>query len=251
MNRSLKAAHISSLVMAVLLAACQSGSSASESAAPPSSPPVSASSSPEDATSVLSKPDTHHSGKPLEGVVGITVTVPATGWSDPDGGWAMEWGADGFDAPGGAGIIAFPGADKKFFVYGDPCAWRRTRPDVPATTVDEIVAALASQASRGASQPEKISVDGYPGKKITLHIPDDVVVRGGDQFKGCDNDSFATLGVAGEDPALGVQGQGEIDEVWVLDVNGSIVLLDGGYYPQTPQDTVDELHDILSSATFD
>jgi hypothetical protein len=48
-----------------------------------------------------------------------------------------------------------------------------------------------------------------------------------------------------------VQGRGEIDEIWILDVNGRIVLLDGGYYPQTPQDTVDELHDILRSATFD
>jgi hypothetical protein len=163
----------------------------------------------------------------------------------------MEWGLDGFDAPSGAGIIAFPGVNKKYFVYGDPCAWRSTKPDAPATTVDELVAALASQASRDASKPEKISVGGYSGKRITLHIPDDAVVHGEDRFIGCDSDSFATLGVAGENPALGVQGRGEIDEIWILDVNGRIVLLDGGYYPDTPQDTVDELHDILRSATFD
>jgi hypothetical protein len=162
----------------------------------------------------------------------------------------MEWGPDGFDAPGGAGIIAFPGADKEFFVYGDPCAWGSTRPDAPATTVDEIVAALASQASRDASKPEKISVGGYPGKRITLHIPDDIVVRGEDRFSDCDQGTFATLGVEGEDSALSVQGRGEIDEVWILNVNGRIALLDGGYYPQTPQDTVDELHAILRSATF-
>ena len=83
--------------------------------------------------------------------------VPALGWSDPAGQWAMEWGPAGFDPPAGAGIIAFV-VDKKFYVYGDPCDWRSTRPDAPATTVDELVAALANQASRNPSAPEEITV---------------------------------------------------------------------------------------------
>ena len=47
------------------------------------------------------------------------------------------------------------------------------------------------------------------------------------------------------------QGRGEIDEIWIVDVNGRIALLEGGYYPDTPRHAIDELHSILSSATFD
>jgi hypothetical protein len=178
------------------------------------------------------------------GAVGITVTMPVYGWSGEPGGWALETGPSGFDPPDGAGIIAFT-VDKEFYVYGDPCEWRITRPKKPATTVDDLAAALANQPSRNASAPEDITVDGYAGKNVTLHVPDDAV------FSDCDEGNFATFGVAGEDPALYVQGPGEIDEIWIVDVNGRLVVLDGGYYAGTPQNSLDELHAIVSSATFD
>jgi hypothetical protein len=178
------------------------------------------------------------------GAIGITVTMPVNGWSGEPGGWAMETGPNGFDPPDGAGIIAFT-VNKEFYVYADPCSWSSTRPDSPATTVDELVAALANQASRNPSAPEEITVGGYSGKKITLHVPDDA------SFSDCDERTFATLGVEDEDPALWAQGPGEIDEVWIVDVDGRIVVMNGGYYADTPQHAVDELHAILGSATFD
>jgi len=135
--------------------------------------------------------------------------------------------------------------DEEFYVYGDPCHWSSTRPDTPATTVDELVAALAKQQSRDPSAPQDITVGGYAGKEITLHVPDDAA------FDACDGGDFATFGVAGEDPARTHQGPGQIDEMWVVDVNGRIAVLDGAYFTGTPQNAVDELHAILSSATFD
>jgi hypothetical protein len=179
-----------------------------------------------------------------DGAVGITVTLPGSGWSGEPGGSALETGPNGFDPPDGAGIIAFT-VDNGFYVYGDPCEWQSTRPKKPATTVDDLAAALANQPSRNASAPEDITVDGYAGKRITLHVPDDAV------FSDCDEGIFATFGVAGDDLALYVQGPGEIDEIWIVDVNGRLVVLDGGYYAGTPQNSVDELHAIVSSATFD
>ena len=178
------------------------------------------------------------------GAIGITVTMPVNGWSGEPGGWTLETGPSGFDPPDGAGIIAFT-VDKEFYVYGDPCEWKSTRPKKPASTVDDLAAALANQPSRNASAPEDITVDGYAGKKVTLHVPDDAVLS------DCDEGNFATFGVAGEDPALYVQGPGEIDEIWIVDVNGRLAVLDGGYYAGTPQNSVDELHAILRSAIFD
>ena len=105
-------------------------------------------------------------------------------------------------------------------MYGDPCQWSSTRPDTPATTVDEIVAALAAQASRDASEPVDITLDGYAGKTITLHVPDDAV-----DFDDCDDGSFGYW--ASIDPEFGDDGvepvpactrrPGQIDELWILD----------------------------------
>jgi hypothetical protein len=179
-----------------------------------------------------------------DGGVGIKVDLPVTGWEGDPGGWTLEWGPDGFDPPAGAGIIAYV-VDKKFYVYGDPCQWKSTRPDTPATTVDELVTALANQSSRDASAPETIAtVDGHSGKKITLDVPADA------DLSKCDDAEFATFGVPVEDPALRAQGPGEIDEIWIVDVNGKVALVEAGYFAGTPQNAVDELHSIMSSAIF-
>jgi len=180
-----------------------------------------------------------------KGGVGITVMVPASGWTGDPGGWTMEWGTNGFDPPDGAGIIAYV-VDREFYVYGDPCHWKSTRPDKPATTVDELVTALEGQASRTSGAPENfVTVDGYSGQKITMHVPSDT------PLSACDEGSFATFGVPSEEPALYAQGPAEIDEIWIVDVNGKIGVLEGGYFQGTPQTAVDQLHAILSSATFD
>lgn len=233
---------LGSVVLVLLVAGCGSESPASSTSTPRSSAQKTASTaSPSPSAAVR----THVLSDASDGAVGITATVPSADWSGPPGEWFMEWGPAGLDPPMGAGIIAFV-VDKKFYVYGDPCNWRSTRPKAPATTVDEIVAALASQASRNPSAPEEITVDGYPGKKITLHVPDDV------RFKDCDGGLFSTLGVAVDrESHLWAQGPGEIDEIWIVDVNGRIALLEGGYYADTPKHVVDELHAILNSATFD
>jgi hypothetical protein len=156
----------------------------------------------------------------------------------------LETGPNGFDPPDGAGIIAFT-VDEEFYVYGDPCTWSTTRPDTPATTVDELVAGLADQRSRNPSAPERITVGGYPGMKITL------TSQGDAEFSGCDDGTFATFGVAGEHPALWQQGPGQIDEIWIVDVSGRIVVLGAGYYADTPQHAVAELHAILDSVRIE
>lgn len=184
-------------------------------------------------------------GELIEGQVGppITVTIPGPGWyGEPGEGMLLK--NDNASAPDGAGLIGpFIG---DLFVYGDPCRWSTTRPDTPATTVDELVVALAAQASRDASEPVDITVDGYAGKSITLHVPDDAV------FSECDRGTFGSWGVPGTDPApfRYHQSPGQIDVVWILDVDGAVTVIDWGYYEATPQAVVDELKAIVESITF-
>jgi hypothetical protein len=176
----------------------------------------------------------------------ITVTIAAPDWDgNPGEGWVV-WGPTGPDGPTGAGVIGF--TEGEYYVYGDPCAWASTRPDAPATTVDGLIAALANQAWREASDPEDVTVDGHAGKKIILQMTNDVP-----SFDECDGD-FGLFGVApeiSEVPYRYSQGPGQVEEVWAVDVDGQVVVIIAVYYPDTPQHAIDEARAIIESATIE
>ena len=185
------------------------------------------------------------SGGPIGGLPALpmTVTIPAPDWyGEPGGGILVK--NDTADAPDGAGMIVFFG---ELYVYGDPCEWQTTTPETPATTVDEIVAALAAQASRDASEPVDVTVGGYSGRSITLHVPEDAA------FTECDNGYFGSWGtpVVEESPARYHQDPGQIDEVYIVDVDGVLAIIDTAYYPGTPAEHVEELRAVVESITFE
>lgn len=179
----------------------------------------------------------------------ISVAIPAPDWyGDVDNAVLVK--NDNADAPDGAGLLVFAGTTavlpKDLYVYGDPCHWETTRPDTPVNTVDEAVTALASQASRDASTPIDITVDGHAGKLIILHVPDDA------RFSDCDQGEFRTL-VEEYDDGSGTgarfaQDPGQIDKLWVLYGNDGVVIIDAAYYEGTPQSVIDELDAIVASA---
>lgn len=184
-------------------------------------------------------------GEALEDVATLqmTVTVPGPDWyGEPGGGILIK--NDNPDAPDGAGMIVFFG---DLYVYGDPCDWSTTRPDEPATTVDELVAALTAQASRGATEPVDVNVGGHAGISITLRVPDDA------EFAECDDATFGSWGVPGSDPDpyRYHQDPGQIDTLYILDVDGTLTVIDTAYYAGTPQSVIDELEAIVESAVFE
>jgi hypothetical protein len=192
------------------------------------------------------------------GPVEITVDITSSGWSYLSAFDAVTKNDDGLDSPETVGAVfpawAWP-AGTGFNVYGDPCHWLTTIPETPATTPDEIAAALAAQASRDATAPVDIAVGGYTGKAITLNVPMSYHLPGAtreEEFADCDQATFATYGIEGNDAEVwNAQGPGQIDEMWILDVDGSIVILDAVYSPATPDDLVEELRALAESATFE
>lgn len=175
--------------------------------------------------------------------VRTTVTIPAPDWHGLQAYTGVE--KNGMAGPPqGAGLIVYGG---DMLVYGDPCAWESTRPDDPAASLDEMVAALSAQASRDATPPVDVTVGGYPGKMLTLHLPEDAV------FTGCDGGEFRTLievSDSGDEAPRFHQGPGQIDEVWVVDVDGTLVFFDAGYFADTPAEDVEEMRAMVESATF-
>ena len=178
--------------------------------------------------------------------VPITATIPAAGWAQDPGGILVkdENGA----APDGAYVIGvWATADP--VIPSDPCEWESTMPDTPATTLDEIVAALGSQATRNASAAEDVTVDGYAGKVITIEMPDGQYTASNNP--DCDQDKLCTLGY-GESTAcqMWFQEVGQIDELWIVDVDGEFFFVPGSYYSETPASVIDELGAFLGSMTF-
>ena len=215
--------------------------------APPATPTPTATPSPTPEPSAARPSASAAAGLPVgsshvlineDGVHG-TVTIPAPGWFG-DGGTLTT---DSVNSPAGAGMITFTG---ELYVYGDPCKWSTTMPDKPATTVDELVAGLTAQASRDASAPVDITVDGHPGKSITLHVPDDAV------FSQCDQGYFGSWGGPAEPtPYRYHQDPGQIDELWILDVDGVLTVIDTAHYVGTPAERVAEIRAIVESTTFE
>jgi hypothetical protein len=174
----------------------------------------------------------------------ITVTIPAGGWTYNPDYLVLSKGEDA-DPPEAAVLLwSFP-AETSFQVPADPCKWQSTKPKTPATKAADIAAALHAQASRAASEPDDVIVGGFPGKKITLHVPTDAV------FERCDGGEFVSYGVPGDAMARRHQGPGQIDELWIVDVGDSVAILDATYRPSTPQQLIAELRAIAQSATFE
>ncbi len=198
-----------------------------------------------------------------EGGVSITVTIDGQGWnaagcsSDP-ATWSGEDrplpatlqgpGPACVGAPDGAGLIAFQ--SREYRVYGDACHYEPPPPPHPntiASTVDELTDALAGQVHRRIlASTEEITVDGYPGKKVVLQLVNDAIFDGND----CEDDKYVLFGLPGDPLARYSEGPRQIEELWIVDVDGLIVVLDGLYYPDTPQSVVNELREMLASTTF-
>lgn len=168
------------------------------------------------------------------GDLAITVTIPGPGWFGDEGGGMLVKNANA-DPPDGAGLMVFQGP---LYVYGDACHWSTTTPDTPATTTEELTAALLAQTSRdGDNAGQGWNIGGSFGWGVDLSVPVGAV------FEDCDGGQLRSwVG----DPLLDAnaryhQGPGQIDQLWIGDVNGVLVVFDVWYYAGTPFDPIDEL----------
>lgn len=189
---------------------------------------------------------------PYDDAPPITVTISGPGWEHvPENGLVAkgDTNADPPESTGAFLLTGDSGADT-FYVYGDPCHWESTTPETPATTVDEIAEALAAQATRDATAPVDVTLGGYSGKFLTLTVPMIAPTRE-EAFTDCDQETFATYGITPEEPNRYQQGPGQVDEIWILEVEDQIVILDAAYSPATPAALVDEIRAMAESATFE
>ena len=124
-------------------------------------------------------------------------------------------------------------------VYGTPCRWQSKGLVDPGTTVDGLAAALARQPLRSATTPTDVVLAGVHGKYLRLSVPDHI------DFARCDQGYFESWTGLGWASDRWEQGPGEVDRVWILNVHGQRLVVDGGYLPTAT--TKDRAGSIASS----
>jgi hypothetical protein len=133
-------------------------------------------------------------------------------------------------------IVFWPNPDDFNEVYTDPCNWSTTIIDPPVgPTVDDLANALAAQAMRGDAVPTAVTIDGYEGKYLEMSVPTDM------DLASCDEGEFRSW--------LGRyhQGPGQIDRVYILDVDGQRRVLTVNHMPGASEAELAELQAIVDS----
>lgn len=108
---------------------------------------------------------------------------------------------------------------------------------------------------RHATPPTDVTVAGFPGKYLEWSVPSDWVVTGDGDFAGCDvqpnghRDFVSWLGAGG----VGERWQqmaGQVDRLWILDVDGQRLVVDASHSPDATQAQLDEQDQIVQSISF-
>ena len=178
-------------------------------------------------------------------------TFPGYSVQAPDG-WFTS---DGFFVVKSSGSVIGLSVWDVTQVPRDPCLWEGQLDD-PGPTVDDLVEALVAQRRRNATTPTDVTVAGYHGRYLEWSVPDDMVVTGDADFEGCSiepsnghRDFISWLSSSGGSRYQQVAGQ--VDRLWVLDVDGQRLVVDATYSPGTTMVDRAELGQVAESLRFE
>jgi len=175
----------------------------------------------------------------------ITLTVP-DGWHG--GGWLVNR-PRGDEVPPVS--VQFWNVDQ---VYRHPC--RAANLFNPGPTVDDLAQALVEVPLRNATQPIDVTLDGYAGKYLEWSVPADIEMDADGSFPDCDPAADGTRyfhSWTGRGAASGryQQGPGQLDRVWIIDVDGSRLVIDAFSMPYATSDEIEDLGEVVESIRFE
>lgn len=122
-------------------------------------------------------------------------------------------------------------------------------------SVNDLAVALADLAPfRVTSPPKDVTVYGYRGKHLELTVPDLPVKGEGDNrhFAACEEGNLkswvAAVDTEPGDAFYGYNAEpGRIEEFWILDVNGTRLMIEANWSPASPRKDVAEMGTVLDS----
>jgi hypothetical protein len=166
------------------------------------------------------------SPSPAHDSVQVTLTVP-DGWAGILGTIWLNENA----APDGAGL----GVGRGAWLLTDPCtkAEHAIPPDIEVgPSVEDFANALADHPLLDVTDPVDVTLAGYSGKYLDLQVPADISM--------CE--VYRPF-----DPGIYAQGPGHRWHLWILDVDGLRIVVQGTDYPGTSAKHRAELAAIVDS----
>ena len=134
-------------------------------------------------------------------------------------------------------------------VYANSCHWLGSEIH-PGPTVDELAAVLKARPLRNATAPVAVSLGGYTGKYLQWSVPASI------SFSDCDRGSFQSwsstdsLSDAVEPGERYQQGPGQVDQLWILNVEGRRLVIDANFMPGATAQDLASLAAVVSSIAF-
>ncbi len=258
----MKTRHGQSLALVIMLAlgACASGSEAVD--APASSPP----SSSDAGTTTPSEPSPTPTVQDIMELEPFAPLEPGTYFIDPDldpstplrvvyevpaEGWA-QWIGAAKPADDGHVMVSITTVTN---LVSDGCRDHSWADPSVGPSVDDLAAALADLPPfRVASPPKDVTIYGYRGKHLELTVPDLPVKGEGDdrRFAGCAEGTLKSWVAAvdaaeGGDAFYGYSEPGHAEEFWILDIEGTRLMIEANWSPNSPRKDVAEMRAILDS----
>jgi hypothetical protein len=105
----------------------------------------------------------------------------------------------------------------------------------PGPSVEDLSDALVAQRSTRAAAPEPVTHAGHRGLSDELHSPADM--------SRCDPQT----GLWGDPGGRGIYNDGQVDLVWILDVDGQRVVVNAAYTPKSSASDIDKLTSMVES----
>lgn len=172
---------------------------------------------------------------PLPPPVTFDITVPAH-WQFPEGAGSLFPAAGRVDTDDPALTLGV--ASLEFGLYSRPCHTAdEPKPDRPvlSPTVDDIVQAISDHPRLRVGAPRPVQLGRNRGQVLSLIGPQDISQCG--EWRPWS-------------PGIYAQGDKNLWDVWIIDVDGVPVVFVLQYYPDTPPDVLDELRAMAGSIRF-
>ena len=114
-----------------------------------------------------------------------------------------------------------------------------------------------AQKLRNATTPTPVKLDGHVGKFLEWSVPSDMVVHGDANFQGCDvfpgnghRDFVSWFAHGSTQNDRYQQVPGQVDRLWILDVDGQRLVVDATYSPFTQRTEREALERVVNSIHF-
>jgi hypothetical protein len=129
-------------------------------------------------------------------------------------------------------------------VYGTPCKWKSEGMVDPGQSVGGLAAALSQQPLRGGTAPVAFDIAGVRGTYVRLSVPRHL------DLAVCDEGTFESWTGLGWAHDRWEQGPGQVDQLWILNLDGQRLVVDANYLPGATKADRAELDGVVRSIRF-